>query len=149
VVPCATAHGFLVVSYCYSISPEHFRVVFVCSSSSTLCTSIFWRRFVKRFALCYRTVVCPLCLSCLCCLVTLVYCDQMVGRIRVTLTLSMEVELGHIILDEDPALPNGKGPRSPLHFHNLRTQALRPYKPRPMSIVAKRLDGSGCHLIGR
>ena len=34
----------------------------------------------KRFALCYRSVVCPVCLP-----VTLVYCGQTVGRIKMKL----------------------------------------------------------------
>ena len=50
--------------------------------------------------------------------------------------LGMEVELGpsNIVLDGDPAPPK-KGHRTN-HF-------------RPMSIVAKRLDGSRCHLVQR
>ena len=40
----------------------------------------FARPFVKRFALCYRTVVLSLCLSCPFLSVTLVYCGQTVGR---------------------------------------------------------------------
>jgi len=39
--------------------------------------AILGRPFVKWFALCYRTVVCPICLSVLS--VTLVYCGQTVG----------------------------------------------------------------------
>jgi len=39
-------------------------------------------------------------------------------------------------------LPHGNGHSSP-HFHNLRRRlCLRPYNPRSVSIVAKRLDGS-------
>jgi len=30
---------------------------------------------------------------------------------------------------------------------NFVVYGLRPYKRRPMSVVAKRLDGSGCHLV--
>jgi len=41
---------------------------------------IFGRPFVKRFALCYRTVVLSVCLSALS--VTLVYCGQTVGRMK-------------------------------------------------------------------
>ena len=48
----------------------------------------FWRPFVKRFTLCYQT-----CLS-----VTLVYCGQTVGWIK--MKLDMQVGLnGHIVLD--------------------------------------------------
>ena len=59
---------------------------------------LFGRPFVKRFALCYRTVV-LFCLSVLSCLsVTLVYCGPTVGQIKIE--LGMEVGLGpdHIVL---------------------------------------------------
>jgi len=66
---------------------------------------VFGRPFVKWFALRYRTVVlsCPVCLS-----VTLVYCGQTVGRIK--MKLGMQVGLGsrHIVLDGDTA-PLAKG----------------------------------------
>jgi len=50
--------------------------------------------------------------------------------------LGMEVGLnpGHIVLDGDPT-PLSKRGTAP-NF-------------RPMSVVAKRLDGSKCHLVGR
>ena len=91
----------------------------------------FGRPFVKRFALCYRTVVLSVCLSCL--TETLVYCGQMVGWIK--MKLGMKVGLGsrHIVLDGNPA-PSKKG--------------TAPNFP-PMSVVAKRLDGSRCHLVQR
>ena len=44
---------------------------------------------------------------------------------------------GHIVLDGDPALPPPKG------------HSLPPFNFRPMSVVAKRLDASRCHLVGR
>jgi len=63
---------------------------------------------VKRFALCYRTVVCPVCLS-----VTLVYCGQTVGWIKAKLCVVVGHGPGHIVLDGDPASPppNGHSPR--------------------------------------
>ena len=63
------------------------------------------RPFVKRFALCYRSVVCLSCLS-----VTFVYCGQTVGRINMKLG-TQYVGLGprHIVLDGDPAHPPPKG----------------------------------------
>ena len=48
---------------------------------------VFGRTFVKRFALCYRTVVLSVCLS----VCTLVYCGQTVGWIK--MKLGMEVGL--------------------------------------------------------
>ena len=79
---------------------------------------VFGRPSVKRFALCYQTVVrlsvLSVCLSYLS--VTLAYCGQTVGRIKP----------GHTVLDGDPA-PLPKGAQPP-NF-------------RPMSVVAKRLNG--------
>jgi len=56
----------------------------------------------RRFAVCYQTVVCPVCpvLS-----VTLVYCGQTVGRIKMTLGTQVGLGLGHIVLGGDPAPP--------------------------------------------
>ena len=53
----------------------------------------------------------------------------------------MEVGLGpgHTVLDRDPAPPTERGTAAPPHFRNLWTQ-------RPMSIVDKWVDGSGCPL---
>jgi len=91
---------------------------------------IFGRPFVKRFALCYENVltcpVCPVCLS-----VTLVYCGQTVGWIKMKLGMRVGLGFGHIVLD-GIQLPSTKGAQS-LNF-------------RPISIVAKWLDGFRCHL---
>ena len=110
-------------------------------SRSQMILSIFGRPFVKRFALCYRTVVLSVCLSvcldCLSCLsVTLVYCGQTVGWIKVP--LGAEVGLGprNNVSDGDAAPPR-KGAQ----------QILPTF--RPMSIVAKQLDGSGYRLVRR
>ena len=94
---------------------------------------VLGRPFVKRFALCYGTVVCLSVLS-----LTLVYCGKAVGWIKTK--VAMEVGLGpsHIVLDGDPA------PRSSPKGHRTAPPNLR-----PMSVVAKRLDGSRCYLIGR
>jgi len=55
------------------------------------------RPFVKRFALCYRTVVlsvCPVCLS-----VALVDCGQTVGWIKMKLGTEVGLDPGDIVLD--------------------------------------------------
>jgi len=58
---------------------------------------------VKRFALCCRTVVCPVCPVCLTCpSVTLVYCGQTVGWIKMKLGMEVGIGPGHIVLDGDP-----------------------------------------------
>jgi len=73
------------------------------------------------------------CLSCLsvCLSVTLVYCGQTVGWIE--MRLGMMVDPGHIVLDGDPA-PQKKGHSPPPSFQFV-------------SVMAKRLDGSRCHLV--
>jgi len=65
---------------------------------------VFGRPFLKRFALCYRSVVCLSDLS-----VTLVYCGQTVGRIKMKLGTQVGLGPGHTVLDGDPAPPPPKG----------------------------------------
>ena len=89
-------------------------------SHSPISNAIFGRPFVKRFALCYQTVVClsvcPVCLSLLSCLsVTFVHCGQTAGRIMMKLGMQLGLGPGHIVLDGDPAPPPPKG-QSPLIF---------------------------------
>ena len=69
--------------------------------------SVFGRPFVKRFALCYWSVVCLSCLSVLS--VTFVHCGQTVGRIKMTLGMRVGLGPGHIVLNGDPAPPPPKG----------------------------------------
>jgi len=68
--------------------------------------------FVKRFALCYRSVVYPVCLSCLS--VTFVHCGQTVERIKMKLGKQVGLGPGHIVLDGDPAAPLPKGVQPPI-----------------------------------
>ena len=72
---------------------------------------VFGRPFLKRFALCYRSIVCLSCLS-----VTLVYCGQTVGRIKMKLGMQVGLDPGHIVLHGDPAPPLPKGGRNPPIF---------------------------------
>jgi len=70
------------------------------------------RPFLKRFALCYQTVVRLSVLSALsvpsvC--ITLVYYGQTVGRIKMTLGLLVRLGPSHIVLYGDPAPPPPKG----------------------------------------
>jgi len=62
--------------------------------------TVFGRPFVKRFVLCYESVVCLSCLS-----VTFVHCSQTVGRIKMKLGTQVGLGPGHIVLDGDPAPP--------------------------------------------
>ena len=66
--------------------------------------------------------------------VTLVYCGPVVGWIKTKLGVQVGLGPGHIVLDEDPAPPPQRGTAP--NF-------------RPMPILAKRLDGSRWHLVGR
>jgi len=66
---------------------------------------------------------CPVCLSCLS--LTLVYCGQMAGWIKMPLCTKVGLGPGDIVLDGDPAPPR-KG-----------AQLQRPFTFRPMSIVVK------------
>jgi len=146
-------------------------------------TAHFWRPFVKRFALCYQTIVClsvPSCLSVLSvCIyfVTLVYCGQTAGCINMPLGTEVCFNPGDFVLDEDPA-PSPKWERSQFSPHvycgrtagcikmplgmkvglssgdfvgssPLPKQGAEPPNFRPMSIVAKYLNGSRCHLVWR
>jgi len=136
---------------------------------------IFGRPFVKRFALCYRTVV----LSCLS--VTLVYCGQTLRWIKMKLGVQVGLVPGDIVLDGDPAPQKGRYSSPPLSADALRPNGWmdqdatwcggRPQpwphcvrwgsrSPpltktgtapnfRPRSVVAKRLNGSRCHLVER
>jgi len=99
-------------------SPTLMSAMFVLVSLTRMQSVIFGRPFVKRFALCYHTVVC---LS-----VTLVYCGQTAGWIKMPLGTEIGLAPGHIALDGDPAPPEEKGHSPPSRF-------------RPMSVVAKRL----------
>jgi len=61
------------------------------------------------------------------------YCDQTAGWIEMALGTEVGLGPGHIALDGDPALTKrGANPHPNL---------------RPMSVVAKRLDGSRCYLV--
>jgi len=68
-----------------------------------------------------------------------VCCGQTAGWIKMPLGTMVGLGPGNIVLGADSASPQGaqtpKG-HSPLKF-------------RPMSVVAKRLDGSRCHMVRR
>ena len=65
----------------------------------------------------------------------LVYCGPQVGWIKMPLSTEVGLDPGDIVLDGAPAPTCGKGHSSPLPAF------------RPMSVVAKRLNGSGYHLV--
>jgi len=77
----------------------------------------FWTKlhhFYFWFALCYRTdvlSVCPVCLS-----VTLVYCGQAVRWIRMPFGTEVDLVLGDIVLDGDPAPPKKRAQQPPSLF---------------------------------
>jgi len=77
-------------------------IIPVCCCLSFFPFTVFGRPFVKRFALCHQTIVCPVQsdLS-----VMIVYCGQTVGRIKMKLGIRVGLGPGHIVLDGDPASP--------------------------------------------
>ena len=90
----------------------------------------FGRPFVKRFALCYGAVVCPV-LSCLS--VTLVYCDQTVGWIKMKLSMEVGSRPWSHCVRRGPIYPTHKRGTAP-NFQ-------------PMSIVAKRSPVSATAVL--
>jgi len=76
------------------------------------------------------------------------YCGQTVGRINMKLGMQVGFGPGHTVLDGDPA-PHGKGNSNPTFEIYGRGLCLHPYNQRPISIVAKRLDGSRLSLAWR
>jgi len=75
----------------------------------------FERPFVKRFVPCYGTVVVSV-LSCLS--VTMVYCGQTVGWIKMKLNIEVGLSPGHIVLDGDAARPlKGTAPHFSAHIY--------------------------------
>jgi len=64
--------------------------------------SVFGQLFAKRFALCHQTVVGPVSPLCTDLSVTLVYCGQTVGQIKMKLGMQVGLGLDHIVLDGDP-----------------------------------------------
>ena len=120
-----------------------------------------WVTILKQFTLCYQTIVC---LS-----LTLMYCGQTVGWIKVKLGTEVDLGPGHIMLDGDPAPLSEMGTAPPPFSAHVccgqlagwikvplgtevdrgpgdkkRAQAPTNFGP---CIVAKRLHGSRCHLV--
>ena len=75
--------------------------------------------------------------------VTLVYCGQTVGSVKMLFGMEVGLGPGHIVLDGKPA-PQKKGTAPNLWpmFVVANDRSLI------LTIVAKRLDGSRCHLVG-
>ena len=74
---------------------------------------LFGRPFVKRFTLCYRTVVVSVLSVCL--PVTLAYCGQTAGWIKMPLGMEVGLGPGDMVLDGYPVPSRGNGYGSP-HF---------------------------------
>ena len=146
-------------------------------------TTLIFGPFVKRFVLCYQTVVCLF--VCPVLSVTFVHCGQTVGQTKMKLGVQVGLSHGHIVLDRDPAppLPKGHSPHPIFCPYLLQPNGCmdkdvtwcgarpqprrlcvrwRPHSTvprkggrahlpnfRPISIVAKRLHASRCHLVWR
>jgi len=97
-----------------------------------------------------------------------VNCGQMDGWVKTVLGTGVGLSPGHIVLDWDPApVPEKRGHRPLLNFQPLDLEIglsprvldgdpaplpnkwTEPPNFRPMSIVAKQLHGSRCHLLRR
>jgi len=91
----------------------------------------FGRPFAKRFALCYRTVVC---LSCPVCDIGVLWPNGWMDQDG-TWRAGRPRRRPHCVR-WGPSSPTEMGTAAP-RFRNSRAQLLRPYNPRPMSIVAK------------
>ena len=87
----------------------------------------FWATVCKMV----RLMLSDRCLSVLS--VTLVYCGQTVGWIKTKLAIRIGLGPGHIFLGGEPAPPPQRG--------------IAP-NFRPISVAAKWLHGSRCHLVG-
>ena len=147
-------------------------------SPSLLHLLAFWATVCKTV----RPIPSDRCLSCLSVMsVTLVYCGQTVGWVKMPLGMVVGLSPGHIVLDGQPALsPKEHSPHflpisvvvkaagwikvslgmevdlSPGDFVRDGDSAPLPKKGAeplpnfgPISVVAKRLDASRCHLIWR
>jgi len=79
---------------------------YIGTKTTSLTSNSFGRPFVKRFTLCYRTIV----LS-----VTLVYCGQTFGWSKMKLGKEVSLSPSDTVLDGDPALPK-KGHSTPPNF---------------------------------
>ena len=95
--------------------------------------SVFGRPFVKRFALCYRSVVCPVCLSCPVCDVRALWPNGWTNQDE-TWHAGRPRPWPHCVR-WGPSSPSSKGTQPP-NF-------------RPISVAAKWLFGSRCHLVWR
>jgi len=84
-------------------------LVAVCAN--TVMNHACQRLFAKRFGPFSVFPVCPVCLS-----VTLVYCGQTVGWIKVKLGTEVGLGPGHIVLDVDPAPKKGHSPQFLAHL---------------------------------
>jgi len=78
--------------------------------------AVFGRPFINRFAPCYRTVVLSVLSVCniSCLSVTLVYCGQTVGRIKMKFGMQVGLSAGHIVLHKDLAPLPKKGADLPI-----------------------------------
>ena len=84
------------------MSGKRCHATFACNSQVL---GDFWATVCKTV----RPMLSVRCLSCLSVLsVTLVYCGQMVGRIKIKPGMQVDLRPGHTVLDGDPAPPSPK-----------------------------------------
>jgi len=88
--------------------PHHFSLL---NKDLSISDILFGRPFVKRFALCHQTVVCPVLSVCLS--VTLVHCGQTAGWIKIKLGVQVRLDPGHCVR-WGPRSPSPKGAQPPI-----------------------------------
>jgi len=133
---CSLAHDCAKLFVSFQLSTFFCSRVMDMHGAGELCVVSFWATACKtvRPTLSVRCLSCPVCLSVLS--VTFVHCGQKVGRIKMKLGTQVGLGPGHIVLDGDPFSPPQGGGAKPPNY-------------RPISVVAKWLNGSRCHLIWR
>jgi len=134
---CRLRRSALQQIYKMRLERHHYRYRYIkffwydCTFQGDSCRR-FGRPFAKWFALCHQNVaclsVCPV-LS-----VTFVHCGQTIGRIKVKLGMQIGLGPGHIVLDGDQLPLPQRGTAISPNF-------------RPISVAAKWLHGSRCHLV--
>jgi len=128
-----TVHPFLYNKYIYIVNflltsnPK--QLISFSFSTKELTLFTFWATVCKTV----RPMLSDRCLSVLFILsVTFMHCGQMVGWIKMKLGMQVGLDPGHIVLDRDPAPLPQRG----------TTPSFR-----PISVAAKWLHGSRCHLV--
>jgi len=99
----------------YGVPKSRLKLAERCPVSGCWPSCGFWATVCKTV----RPMLSVRCPVCLVLSVTLVYCGQTVGWIKMKLGKQVGLSLGHTVLDWDPPppLPKGHGPQFSAHFY--------------------------------